>query len=311
MCFQKPAGSVRFITRLLMVLFISFAIALTGCSSDDSDDDGGDVVLITYSGKTAPVEITAGNAEPMALAAVPSGLSTLTSNLTADMGPGDEARQSMQVVSDPHSRLDLLSLFNNDETIIRTAAELDSYSESCTDGGTFVLTLTNIGDNQATGKMNYNNCIEGAETTAGESSFVLNYDSPVDFKNSDFSSISTTHNIVTLIQVNDAEGLYTWFRNYTFTEEADGNNWLQTVSGRLYISTAGYVEVETDTALVISSGDAHPTDGVLTVSGVLPTGCRLTVSADGYEIGVELDGEPEGDPDFDDIATITGTWTSD
>ncbi len=302
MYFLKTEDSIRLITRLLMVLFISFTFAVAGCSDSDDDSDDG-VDLITYQGETGPITITQGIAEDLVRAVAPMGLSTLTSTLTGGTGPDDSTRQSMQIVANSISRIDLSYLLHDES--FKTASALDSYSESCPGGGTVAVTLESATDTAATGKIKYTNCIEDGDTLAGAISYTITYASESAFINDDWDGVSMTLDVVVLSSEDDSD-FYIWFNNYTFRETAYTGYVEQTVSGRLFVSPYGYIDAATFTPFRIDTGASYPSEGVMTVSGGQDTQARLTAleeSAGVYSYTVEFD-----DGSGFSIIVSNGTW---
>lgn len=97
----------------------------------------------------------------------------------------------------------------------------------------------------------------------------------------------TETTVISLVLQNSATGKTYWVKDYTYTLNGLGE---LTLTGTYYDPVHGYVSISTLTPLQVATPDAWPTAGVLLFSGANGSKARLTFTATGYSIEVDLTG---------------------
>jgi hypothetical protein len=115
-------------------------------------------------------------------------------------------------------------------------------------------------------------------TLVGSLSWGFNYSSSSETLTIDMAMIDHTY-----------EKTY-WFNDYTLTTTYSPGGMVQTISGRFYEPNYGYVDLSTETALVVYEGSSWPESGTLLFSGDQGTWARLDFQSDHLLIQAETDG---------------------
>lgn len=97
----------------------------------------------------------------------------------------------------------------------------------------------------------------------------------------------TETTVISLVLLNSVTGKTFWVKDYTYTLTTAGE---LTITGAYYDPVHGYVTISTLTPLQVTTPDAWPTAGVLLFSGANGSKARLTFTATGYIVEVDLTG---------------------
>jgi hypothetical protein len=89
-----------------------------------------------------------------------------------------------------------------------------------------------------------------------------------------------------------------WFNNFVIVSTEESADSLITMSGRFYDPDSGYIDLSTESPMVILTDDENPSDGVLVAMGRNNTKARLTaLTSTTYEVEADTNGDGEYDWD--------------
>lgn len=334
--FKNRTGIVWF---FLLIWTLSCSLIIFGCGGGSSGGSGGSSGTagsgsLNYSGLTTPAVITSANAKTIAANALETrstmegfvGISSLS-----DTGEAFEVSYQpylagvSQAMKESMAQIDYSAAPDRD---IPSALETHSKLINGTCGGNASFTIqadTDTGD--FSGQMAFNGfCVEGvsisgptifsgtANLNTGEfESFTLNFDyvtatsqtesytmgGSIEFLLGGTTSIATMNmavqdnNLDRICKVEDYQLVIT---------DGYGQTELE-IGGRFYDPDFGYVDLETESLLSINSGDAHPSTGVVILTGEFgaaggATKIRLTALAP-TQCQVESDTNGDGTYDYD------------
>lgn len=83
-----------------------------------------------------------------------------------------------------------------------------------------------------------------------------------------------------------------WFNNFVMTSTEESADSLMTMNGRFYAPDSGYIDLSTESPLVILTDDENPSDGVLVAMGRNNTKARLTaLTSMTYKVDADTNGD--------------------
>jgi hypothetical protein len=318
----------------LSILIFSACLITMGCSSGGG---GGSSSGLTYSGITTPAEITAENADDMAVGAFEAGSSgTAFTGIAAANDPS-------QTAGKPGRPL-LIDFAKNMAGVIpaidytaasaqEVSAELRTESGSLppgdcgtgSSGGSYNIQI-NTSTGAFSGSITFSGFCEAGLSVSGKASFsgsvnvnteelrssTLNFDSITASSETEsvtldgrieMSASGSTYTAAMdmLIRDNNAGGVCK-IEDYQM-DISDGYGYSDvTVSGRFYDPLYGYVDLETEQALRIYDYDEYPSAGILIIEGQTgsaggPTKARFSV-IDQDSFQVEVDTNGDGTYDY-------------
>lgn len=120
--------------------------------------------------------------------------------------------------------------------------------------------------------------------------------------NFDSSTETLSMNMVLL----DQESAKTyWFNSYELVTVYSGNSLTQTISGRYFDHDLGYIDLTTQTPLVVISGNQWPSQGSLKANGKNGTWVRLNFLANTLIIEADTDGNGDADWQVERPSNVT------
>lgn len=304
-------------------------VACGGGGGGGSDSSG-----LSYSGNVAPATITTGNAAPLAASLTDDSLPSVPGELASATGASAQLVQPSLTVTDSVSRKLAQALPRQGALVSAASTTLDN-TVSCADGGTVRVTGTINNDGTGTLVISFGNCSEDGDTLNGSitvriDAYSLVAMAPTDltlsFSNLTLSrsapplsmsysgTIRVQRNLlantetvtVNAISRNNGTGLMKQAQNLVIVTSYDNllapSTKSVTISGRVYDSIHGHVDISTEEALIYGSLDQErPDSGVLVLTGA--GGRRIRIEFQSASV-VVLQVDYTGDSAYDITVTI-------
>lgn len=315
-----------------------------GSSGSDNSSSG-----LTYVGNVMPASISSGNAAPLAATLTDDSLPSVPGEL-ASAGPASaQLVQSSQTVTANVSRKVAQTLPRQGALVSAASTPIDN-TVLCTNGGSVRITGSVNNDGTGTLTITFTNCTEGSETLNGSAILRIDAfnliameatDATLSFSNLTLTSTAPTLNMsysgtirvqknlisqvetltVNALSRNNLTGLMKQAQNLVIVNSYDNllnpTTKSTTITGRVYDSFHGYVDITTLAALVYTTVDQErPDSGVIVLTGAGGRSIRLEfLSASVVQLQVDYTGDANYDLtvtiDIDALTTAIGSDLAD
>ena len=325
--------------RIVATFVVVLAMTVVyGCSGGGGGGGGGSTG-ITYTGITTQAVIDQNNAEEIAIGSYEGGNIGSSLNIVGAISENSiSVKQPLaqDLTASFNGIIDKIENLVGENTINIGAIETvnETINGNCTVGGSASLILSvNDQNGDFSGSITFNNycetppqiTINGDVTVVGNVN--LNNESityfDIDFNNLtvesggesigmngsldlDFDSLSRLTRMAISFVIEDVNFAKTYkFDNLVYQYTYGSGYFSFTITGRYYDYDYGYVDMTTDTAIKVYTGDILPSEGILILTGDNGTVAKLIVI---NETSFYVVADTDGDSNFDDFDSGTLYW---
>jgi len=306
------------------ILLLASLLILSSCGGGGG---GGDTVAITYSGNTDQAVVTTNNAATLVSNVM--GDAAASGGITASRGIAGAPSQNVDQVRlahqlNQHLRDTMMQTVAAQPAKLRTSAKIDVDETDPCESGSIRITGTLNDDGKGTVTATYNNCRFSDEKLNGQATIRIdgfNFDffiitnatysfSALTLTTSNFSvslsgsihsrifiSPNTERLTVNIVTRDNGSSHMTKTENLMIVDVYDDvlspNSFSETISGRVFDSVHGFVDISTLAPLIFSTiNQFFSNSGQLVLSGAGSTSIRVTtVSASIVVLELDLDGD--------------------
>lgn len=305
-------------------------VACGGGGGGGSSGTGG----LSYSGNVAPAAISTGNAAPLAAGLTDDSLPSIPGELASATGASAQLVQPTLAVTDSVSRK-LAQALPRQGALVSAASTPIDQTIPCTTSGSVRITGSINDDGTGTLLISFNNCTEDGDTLNGSATLRVDAFNLIAMEVTDatlsFSDLTLTRSApplnmsysgtirvqrnflantetvtVNALSRNNLTGLMKQAQNLVIVNVYDNlltpTTKTVTLTGRLYDSVHGYVDISTTEALVYTNVDQErPDSGVIILTGAAGRSIRIEFQSSTV---VVLQVDYTGDAAYDLTVTI-------